>query len=232
MRVWASVDGGGFAPFASPTSDRSLWLAVVVFGGRSRARLTHVPPCRGAGDQCQGAEGRAPRPVAGHVVMCSLSAKRLTASGWSCIPPQWWVASLSCCNFAAAQVPGGVKGANTRVAPSCRREGWEDRRPWPSRFSTSRSGPCWAHWFGVVAAWTSRTSSCWSCATSSRSCAARSRGQGFAPLIVPCSRRRPGTCHAPRAARVWSLRGRCCVGIAHLCAGSGDSRPAGADARP
>ncbi|HEX5853749.1 MAG TPA: hypothetical protein VFY36_11725, partial [Solirubrobacteraceae bacterium] len=30
--------------------------------------------------------------------------------------------------------------------------------------------------------------------------------QGFAPLIVPCSRRRPGTCHAPRAARVVTPR--------------------------
>jgi hypothetical protein len=32
------------------------------------------------------------------------------------------------------------KGANILVAPRLR-EGWEDRRPWPSRFSTSRSGP-------------------------------------------------------------------------------------------
>ena len=39
--------------------------------------------------------------------------------------------------------------------------------------------------------------------TNSRSCAARWRGRSFAPLIAPCSRRRPATCHAPRAARVW-----------------------------
>jgi hypothetical protein len=71
-----------------------------------------------------------------------------------------------------------------------------------------------------------------SCATSSRFCAARSRGRSFAPLIVPCSRRRSATCHPPRAARDWSVRGRCCAGTGRLCAGSGDSRPASAGARP
>jgi hypothetical protein len=61
---------------------------------------------------------------------------------------------------------------------------------------------------------------------------ARSRGRGFAPLIVPCSRRRRASCHARRVGRVWSLRGRCCGGIARSCAGSGGSRPVGAGARP
>jgi putative transposase len=68
--------------------------------------------------------------------------------------------------------------------------------------------------------------------TSSRSCAARWRGRTFAPRIVPCWRRRLATCHAPRAARAWSLRGLYCVGIARSCAGGGDSPPAGAGARP
>jgi putative transposase len=44
-----------------------------------------------------------------------------------------------------------VKGANSRVAPRLR-EDWEDRRPWPSRFSTSRSGPCWERSFGLAGA--------------------------------------------------------------------------------
>ena len=123
-----------------------------------------------------------------------------------------------------------VKGANSPVAPG-RREGWEDRRPWPSRFSTSRSGPFWAHSFSVLVAWTSRTSSCWSCATSSGSCAARSRGRGFVPLIVPCSRRQRASCHARRVARVWSLRARCCVGIARSCAGKW-RQPPGQRGRP
>jgi hypothetical protein len=41
-------------------------------------------------------------------------------------------------------------------------------------------------------------------------------------------------CQLPRrrAGRVWSLRARCCGGIACSCAGSGGSRPAGAGARP
>jgi hypothetical protein len=64
------------------------------------------------------------------------------------------------------------------------------------------------------------------------SCVARWRGRAFAPLIVPYSRRRPAICRAPCAARVWSLRGRCCGGIVHLCAGSGGSLPPSADARP
>jgi hypothetical protein len=38
--------------------------------------------------------------------------------------------------------------------------------------------------------------------------------------------------HAPRAARAWELRGRCCAGIARLCAGSGDSRAASVGGRP
>jgi hypothetical protein len=108
----------------------------------------------------------------------------------------------------------------------------EDRRPWLSRFSTSRSGRCWARSFGVAAVWTSRTSSCSSCVTSSRSCAARWRGRTFVPRIVPCWRRRPATWHAPRAARAWSLRRLCCAGIVRSCAGSGDSRPTGAGAHP
>jgi hypothetical protein len=83
-----------------------------------------------------------------------------------------------------------LKGANSPVAPGLR-EGWEDRRPWPSRFSTSRSGPFWAHSFAVAVAWTSRTLSCWSCATSSRFCVAKSRGRSFAPRTVPCSRQLP-----------------------------------------
>lgn len=45
-----------------------------------------------------------------------------------------------------------LKGANIAVAPRLR-EGWEDRRSSPSRFSTSRSGPFRAHSFGVVVAW-------------------------------------------------------------------------------
>jgi len=49
--------------------------------------------------------------------------------------------------------------------------------------------------------------------------------------IVPCSRRRPATCRAPCAARVWSRRARCCDGIGRSCAEGGGSRPAGADAR-
>jgi hypothetical protein len=68
---------------------------------------------------------------------------------------------------------------------------------WLSASSTSRSGRCLAHWIGVAVAWMSRTSSCWSCATSWTFGVARSRGRSFAPLIVPCSRRRPATCHAP-----------------------------------
>jgi hypothetical protein len=66
----------------------------------------------------------------------------------------------------------------------------------------------------------------------SRSCAASSRGRTFAVLIARCSRRRPATCHPPRAARVWSPRGPCCVGIERSCAGSGGSRQCSADARP
>ena len=68
--------------------------------------------------------------------------------------------------------------------------------------------------FAVVVAWTSRTSSCWSCATSSRSCVVMARGRSLASLIVRCSRRRPATSHRRCAARVWSPRGRCRVGIA------------------
>ncbi len=49
--------------------------------------------------------------------------------------------------------------------------------------------------------------------------------------LAPCSRRRPVTCHAPRALRVWSARGRCCAGIGRSCVGSGGRRPARADAR-
>ena len=71
-------------------------------------------------------------------------------------------------------------------------------------FSTSRSGRCWERSFGVAAGWTSRTSSCSSFVTSSRSCAARWRGRSLAPRIVPCWRRRLATCRAPRAARDWS----------------------------
>jgi SAM-dependent methyltransferase len=59
----------------------------------------------------------------------------------------------------------------------------------------------------------------WPCATSSRSCVARWRGLGFAPRIVRCLRRRLAICRARRAARVWSLRGRCCVGVGRSCEG-------------
>jgi hypothetical protein len=41
----------------------------------------------------------------------------------------------------------------------------------------------------------------------------------LARLIVGCLGRRPAICHARRAARVWSLRGRCCGGIGRFCAG-------------
>ena len=84
----------------------------------------------------------------------------------------------------------------------------------------------------VAVASTSGTSSFWSCATSLRCCAGRSGVRGFAPRIVPCSRRRPASCHAPRALRVWSARGRCCAGVGRSCAGSGGRRPASADVRP
>jgi hypothetical protein len=87
----------------------------------------------------------------------------------------------------------------------CRRV-CEHRRPWPSRFFTSRSGRCWARSFGVAAVWTSWTSSCSCFVTSSRSCAARWRGRTFVPRIVTCWRRWLATCRAPRAARAWSLR--------------------------
>jgi hypothetical protein len=66
----------------------------------------------------------------------------------------------------------GVKGANTGVA-TFRGPGCEDRRLWPSRFSTWRSGRCWERSSEVAVGWTSRTSSCSSFVTSSRSCAAR-----------------------------------------------------------
>jgi hypothetical protein len=102
---------------------------------------------------------------------------------------------------------------------------------WPSPSSMSRSGRCSAQSFGVAVAWTSRTSSCWSCATRSRCCAARARRRSFAQLIGPCSRQRPAICQPPRAALVWSFRGRCCGGIGRSCAESGASRPVGADAR-
>jgi hypothetical protein len=102
---------------------------------------------------------------------------------------------------------------------------------WPSPSSTSRFGLCWGCSSAVAVASTSRTSSSWSCATSLRCCAGRSRVRGFAPRIVPCSRRRPATCHAPCALLVWSARGRCCAGIAGSSAGSGGSRPASADVR-
>jgi hypothetical protein len=45
------------------------------------------------------------------------------------------------------------------------------------------------------------------------------------PRLEPRSSPPRGTL---RAARVWSLRGRCCGGIGHLCARSGGSRPASA----
>jgi hypothetical protein len=103
---------------------------------------------------------------------------------------------------------------------------------WPSPSSPSRFGLCLGCSSAVAVASMSRTSSSWSCATSLRCCAGRSRVRTFAPRIVPCWRQRLATCHAPRAARVWSLRGRCCVGIGRSCAGSGDRRPARAGARP
>jgi putative transposase len=126
---------------------------------------------------------------------------------------------------------GGLKGANTRVAPFAGRVGKiADRGLLVSLRGVP--GSARGHSSGVVVAWTSGTSSCSSCATSSRSCAARSRGRGFAPRIVPCSRRRRASCHAGRAGRAWSLRERCCGGIARSCAGRGGSRLAGAGARP
>ena len=70
---------------------------------------------------------------------------------------------------------------------------------WSSPFSISRSGLCLAHWFEVAGAWTRRTSSCWSCGTSSRFCAARSRG----PKLRPADRAllAAAACHLPRRSR-------------------------------
>ncbi len=66
---------------------------------------------------------------------------------------------------------------------------------------------------------------------SSKFCAGRSRGRTFGRLIGPCSQRQLVTCHSARAVHVWSLHGRCCVGIGRLCAGSGASRLAGVGGR-
>ena len=60
-----------------------------------------------------------------------------------------------------------------------------------------------------------------------RCCAARSRDRSSALLIGRCSQRQPGTCRAHRAARDWSLHGRCCGGIGHLCGGGGANRLSG-----
>jgi hypothetical protein len=156
------------------------------------------------------------------------------------VPPTSTV-SVGACSYALLTITVPPHRSACGEAPEgrhysrrarCAQEQEEDRRSWPCPSSTSRSGLCSVHWFGDVVAWTSRTSSCWSCATSSMFCAARSRGRSFAPLTVPCSPRRPATCHAPRAKRVWSPRERCCGGIAHSCTGNGGSRPAGADAHP
>jgi putative transposase len=51
----------------------------------------------------------------------------------------------------------------------------------------------------LVVGWTSRTSSCWSCATSSRCCGARWHGHSFVPRIARCSR--PTARHLPPSAR-------------------------------
>jgi hypothetical protein len=122
-----------------------------------------------------------------------------------------------------------LNGANSRVAPRVG-AGWEDRRcgllvpvprvPGPAR--GARPQWPWPRRQGHRAAGS---------APRARFCAGRSRLQGFAPWIVPCSRRRPATCHAPRAPRVWSARGCCCAGIGRSYAASGGSRPATADAR-
>ena len=55
----------------------------------------------------------------------------------------------------------------------------------------------------VAVASTSGTSSFWSCATSLRCCAGRSGVRGFAPRIVPCSRR--PACQLPRSSRAARL---------------------------
>jgi hypothetical protein len=122
-----------------------------------------------------------------------------------------------------------LKGANSRVAPFAGRAGRIAGVAFSLLYLSFRGllGCSSA----VVVAWTSRTSSSWFCVTSLRWCAGRSRVRGFALRIVPCSRRWPATCRAPRALRVWSARGRCCGGIGRSCAGSGGSHPAGADGR-
>lgn len=65
---------------------------------------------------------------------------------------------------------------------------------------------------------------------SSRSCVARSRGQGSGRRIGRCSPLPRSTCHALR--RWFSLRrARCSAGIERWCAGSGDDLVASADDR-
>ncbi len=58
-------------------------------------------------------------------------------------------------------------------------------------------------------------------------CAARSCGRSSGLLIERCSQWLSPTCLAGCAARVWSLRGRCCAGIGRLCVGGGAGSPAG-----
>jgi hypothetical protein len=85
--------------------------------------------------------------------------------------------------------------------------------------------------FGVAAAWTSRTSSCWCCVTSPRFRAAGLSGRSSKRRIGRCLRPRPGTCRAPRAACFWLRHGRCCAGSERSCGGSGDGLLRGADGR-
>jgi hypothetical protein len=122
-----------------------------------------------------------------------------------------------------------VRGANSRVAPRLG-EGWEDRRCGLLLPVLRVSGSGWG----------ARPQSPWARGQGHRAlgraprlrcCAGRSRVRGFAPRIVPCSRRRPAICHAPRALRAWSVRGRSGAGIGRSCAGGGGGRPATADVR-
>ena len=70
---------------------------------------------------------------------------------------------------------------------------------WPSPSCTSRFGLCLGCSSAVAVASTSRTSSCWSCATSLRCCAGRSRVRGFAPRIAAA------VCQLPRSWRAARL---------------------------
>jgi Sigma-70, region 4/TIR domain len=74
---------------------------------------------------------------------------------------------------------------------------------WPSRFSTSLCVPFSAHLFVAAVVCISRTSSCWSCGTSSRSCVGRSCGRSSGWLIGRYWPRRRVICRARRVACAW-----------------------------